>query len=62
MADDADKESKTEEATEQKIRDALEKGNMPFSRETPILAGIASFLIIAVFVAGPATTKLAVFL
>ena len=62
MADDTDKESKTEEATEQKIRDALEKGNMPFSRETPILAGIASFLIIAVFVAGPATTKLAVFL
>ncbi|MEJ5021352.1 flagellar biosynthesis protein FlhB [Ochrobactrum vermis] len=62
MADDADKESKTEEATEQKIRDALEKGNMPFSRETPILAGIASFLIIAVFVAGPATTKLAIFL
>lgn len=62
MADDADKESKTEEATEQKIRDALEKGNMPFSRETPILAGIASFLIIAVFVAAPATTKLAVFL
>ncbi len=62
MADDADKESKTEEATEQKIRDALEKGNMPFSRETPILAGIASLLIIAVFVAGPATMKLAVFL
>ena len=62
MAEDADKESKTEEATEQKIRDALDKGNMPFSRETPILAGIASFLIIAVFVAAPATTKLAVFL
>lgn len=62
MADDTDKESKTEEATEQKIRDALEKGNMPFSRETPILAGVASFLVIAVFVAAPATTKLAVFL
>jgi flagellar biosynthesis protein FlhB len=62
MADDTDKESKTEEATEQKIREALEKGNMPFSRETPILAGVASFLIIAVFVAAPATTKLAMFL
>ena len=62
MADDADKETKTEEATEQKIRNALEKGNMPFSREMPVLAGIASFLIIAVFVAGPAATKLAVFL
>lgn len=62
MADDSDKESKTEEATEQKIRDALEKGNMPFSREAPVLAGFASFLVIAVFVAAPATTKLAVFL
>ncbi|RXX14492.1 flagellar biosynthesis protein FlhB, partial [Brucella canis] len=62
MADDADKESKTEEATEQKIRDALDKGNMPFSREAPILAGIASFLVIAVFVAAPAATRLAVFL
>ena len=62
MSDDTDKESKTEEASEKKIRDALDKGNMPFSREAPILAGIASFLIIAVFVAAPATTKLAVFL
>ncbi|EHR28601.1 flagellar type III secretion system protein FlhB [Brucella abortus] len=62
MADDADKESKTEEATEQKIRDAQDKGNMPFSREAPILAGIASFLVIAVFVAAPAATRLAVFL
>ncbi len=62
MSDDTDKESKTEDATEKKIRDALDKGNMPFSRETPILAGIASFLVIAVFVAAPATTKLAVFL
>ncbi|MBB5704007.1 flagellar biosynthetic protein FlhB [Ochrobactrum daejeonense] len=62
MADDTDKDSKTEEATEQKVRDALDKGNMPFSRETPILAGIASFLVIALFVAAPATAKLAIFL
>jgi flagellar biosynthetic protein FlhB len=32
MSDDTDKESKTEDATEKKIRDALDKGNMPFSR------------------------------
>lgn len=62
MAEETDKESKTEEATEQKIRDALDKGNMPFSRETPILAGVVSFLIIAVFVAAPATSRLALFL
>ncbi|MCX2697478.1 flagellar type III secretion system protein FlhB [Ochrobactrum chromiisoli] len=62
MSDDTDKESKTEEATEKKIRDALDKGNMPFSREMPALAGVASFLIIAVFIAAPATTKLTMFL
>ncbi|MBV2144318.1 flagellar type III secretion system protein FlhB [Falsochrobactrum sp. TDYN1] len=62
MSDDADKESKTEDATEKKISDALDKGNMPFSRETPILAGIASFLIIAIFAAAPAATRLTVFL
>ncbi len=33
MADDQDKESKTEEATPRRIEDALGKGNQPFSRE-----------------------------
>ena len=32
-----DKESKTEEASEKKIRDSLDKGQTPFSKETPIL-------------------------
>lgn len=62
MSDDTDKESKTEEATEKKIRDAIEKGNMPFSREIPAFAGFASFLVIAVFIAAPATAKLTAFL
>ena len=38
MAEDQDKESKTEEPTEKKIRDAVEKGNIPFSKEVPIFA------------------------
>ncbi|PWL17332.1 flagellar biosynthesis protein FlhB [Falsochrobactrum shanghaiense] len=62
MSDDADKESKTEDATEKKISDALDKGNMPFSREAPILAGVVSFLVIAVFAAAPSASRLAVFL
>ena len=33
MAESEDKDSKTEEPTEKKIRDAVDKGNVPFSRE-----------------------------
>jgi flagellar biosynthetic protein FlhB len=62
MSDTADKESKTEEATEKKISDAVEKGNLPFSREAPILASIIAFLIIMVFVVVPSGAKLAAFL
>lgn len=50
MADEKpDKESKTEEATEKKIRDALDKGQTPFSRETPILASLLAMLFVATF-------------
>lgn len=51
MADDTDKESKTEPATDKKIRDAIEKGNIPFSREAPMFASILAILIILSFVA-----------
>ena len=50
MADDKpDKESKTEEATEKKIRDALDKGQTPFSKETPILFSLLAILFVATF-------------
>lgn len=49
MANDDDKESKTEEATEKKIRDALEKGNVPFSKELPTFASLIGLLIITSF-------------
>ena len=62
MSDGPDKESKTEEATEKKISDAVEKGNLPVSREAPILASIAAFLVIMVFVAVPSGSKLVAFL
>lgn len=51
MADDTDKESKTEPATDKKIRDAIDKGNIPFSREAPMFASILAILIILSFVA-----------
>jgi len=58
MSDGADKDSKTEEATEKKINDAVEKGNLPFSREVPIFASIVAFLILTLFVAVPGGMKL----
>ncbi|WP_295556036.1 flagellar biosynthesis protein FlhB [uncultured Hyphomicrobium sp.] len=49
MADTPDKESKTEEATEKKIRDSLDKGQVPHSREAGTLASMLAILIAVVF-------------
>lgn len=66
MADDQDEESKTEEPTEKKVRDAEERGNTPSSKEAPIFAAIAATLIGSVFLirssAGEATQFLSTFL
>jgi len=48
VSDSEDKSSKTEFPTEKKISDAVEKGNLPVSREAPILA---SLLAIMAFIA-----------
>jgi len=47
MADDQDKASKTEEPTDKKLRDAMEKGNVPTSKEA---ATMGTF--IAMFIGG----------
>lgn len=47
---DEDKDSKTEEATEKKVRDALDKGNVPVSKEVATFAGILAALTLAHFV------------
>ncbi|MCY6382408.1 flagellar biosynthesis protein FlhB [Hoeflea prorocentri] len=49
MSEEQDKDSKTEEPTEKKIRDAVEKGNIPFSREVPIFASSMAILVFCVF-------------
>jgi len=41
-----DKDSKTEEPTEKKISDAVEKGNTPFSREAPVFASMLAILVV----------------
>jgi flagellar biosynthetic protein FlhB len=44
-----DKESKTEEATDKRIRDAVEKGNIPFSREAATFSSLAGIFVVAGF-------------
>jgi flagellar biosynthetic protein FlhB len=49
MAETQDKESKTEEATEKKIRDSVEKGRVPYSKEAAALASIFAILAAIIF-------------
>jgi len=49
MAEDHDRESKTEEATEKKIRDSVEKGRVPYSKEAATLASIVAILASFIF-------------
>src|SRR5258707_1879062 len=58
MAQDVDRDSKTEEATEKKISDAIEKGNTPQSREAPLFASMVGILIVLTFFIGPGANAL----
>ena len=49
MAESEDKDSKTEEPTEKKLRDAVDKGNIPFSREIPAFASTLGIMFFLVF-------------
>lgn len=50
MSESEDKDSKTEEPTEKKIRDAIDKGNIPASKEASVLASFLGVLLIGSFV------------
>ena len=55
MSEVEDKESKTEDASEKKKSDAIEKGNVPFSREATLFASLLGVLAVLVFfIAKPA--------
>jgi flagellar biosynthesis protein FlhB len=49
VADDRDRESKSEEATEKRVHDSLEKGDVPLSRELSLFASVAAILAATVF-------------
>ena len=51
MAQQGDRESQTEDATEKKILDEVEKGNIPVSREAAVFATMLALLAIAAFMA-----------
>jgi len=54
MADDSD-DDKTDEPTEKRLADALERGNAPVSREIAFLTSMAAYLLIEIYVL-PTTT------
>ncbi len=58
MAEGAEKSSKTEEATEKRIRDTVEKGNLPFSREAPILGSLLASIAFTAFAARDVAAQL----
>jgi len=62
LAESVDKESKTEEASEKKIRDSLEKGQQPFAREAPLLASFVMILLFTMFFAEQSISRLGHFL
>src|ERR1700728_2002952 len=58
MEEQQDKESQTEEATEKKLTDAIEHGNVPISREVSLLASLACMLIAMVFILRESAARL----
>lgn len=58
MSESDDPESRTEEPTEKKIRDTLEAGKSPVSRDLSSASGIFAFLMLLSFVAAVATPRL----
>jgi flagellar biosynthesis protein FlhB len=58
MAESSDQESRTEEPTEKKVRDALDQGRIPVSREASIFASMAALLVIQAFLIGPGVQQL----
>jgi flagellar biosynthetic protein FlhB len=62
VAEEPDKDSKTEPASEKKIRDSIEKGRLPFSKEAPVFASLLGALGFAMFFAEDSAVRLGAFL
>src|ERR1700741_488831 len=49
MSADVDPEDKTEEPTEKRLHDAVERGEVAFSREAPLFASLSATLLVLIF-------------
>jgi flagellar biosynthetic protein FlhB len=59
MSADANSDDKTEEPTEKRLHDAIERGEVAFSREAPLFASLSATLVALIFVVpGAAQTLL----
>lgn len=58
LVDKPEKDSKTEQPTPKKIRDALDEGNVPNSREMGTLASLAGVVVAASFVLSDGTASI----
>jgi flagellar biosynthetic protein FlhB len=58
MAETSDLASKTEEPTEKKIRDAIEQGKIPISREASVFASMVALMVIQAFLIGQSVQEL----
>ncbi len=58
MSDDTDSDSKTEEPTDKRLHDAIERGNIPVSRELAFLASLVAYLIFELFLMPSAASSL----
>ena len=58
MSGDVDHDDKTEEPTEKRLHDAVEKGQIAFSREAPLFASLSAALAALVFIVPGRTSAL----
>src|SRR5260221_1667228 len=58
MADAPDKESQTENATEKKLNDSMERGDVPMSREVALVVSLASILVSMIFLVRDGSQRL----
>ena len=59
MSEDNDDDGKTFEPTEKKLREAVERGDVPVSREAALLAGLAGMLVICTLTLRDGAARLA---
>ena len=59
MSDAPDKESQTEAATEKKLHDSMERGDVPTSREVALVTSLAGILVSLIFLTRDGAQRLA---